>query len=115
MMPINFGRNVCVTHSINVDDFDTLIHTICTAYRGAVMNDINRDNVYRKLGVRPIINAVGKQTIRGGSTPSPLVRKAMEEADTSFVDMEELLSKSGDHIASLLGVEAAYITAGCSQ
>jgi len=77
------------------------------------MNDINRDNVYKKLGVRPMINAAGNQTIRGGSTPSPLVKKAMEEADTSFVEMEELLSKSGDHIASLLGVEAAYITAGC--
>ena len=71
------------------------------------------DNVYKKLGVRPVINAAGNQTVRGGSTPSPLVRKAMEEANTSFVEMAELLEKSGEHIASLLGVEAAYITSGC--
>jgi len=77
------------------------------------MIDQNWGNVYKKLGVRPLINASGNQTVRGGSTPSPAVRKAMEEADESYVEMVELLEKSGDHIASLLGVEAAYVTAGC--
>lgn len=77
------------------------------------MTDSNWGNVYKKLGVRPVINAAGNQTVRGGSTPSPLVRRAMEEANASFAEMEELLAKSGEHIASLLGVEAAYVTAGC--
>lgn len=77
------------------------------------MTDSNWGNVYKKLSARPVINAVGNQTVLGGSTLSPLVKKAMEEADMSFVEMEELLKKSGDHIASLLGVEAAYVTAGC--
>ena len=77
------------------------------------MTDSNRNNIYEKLGVRPVINAAGNQTVRGGSTPSALVRKAMEEANASFVEMSELLEKSGEHIASLLGVEAAYSTAGC--
>ena len=27
-------------------------------------------NVYKKLGARPVINATGNQTVRGGSTPS---------------------------------------------
>jgi L-seryl-tRNA(Ser) seleniumtransferase len=78
-----------------------------------VMTDSNWDNIYEKLGARPVINAAGNQTVQGGSTPSPAVRKAMEEADSSYVEMAELLEKSGDHIASLLGVEAAYVTAGC--
>ncbi len=77
------------------------------------MTDSNWGNVYKKLGTRPVINATGNQTVRGGYTTSHAVRKAMEEASASYVEMEELLAKSGEHIASLLGVEAAYITAGC--
>jgi len=77
------------------------------------MTDKNWGNVYKQLGVRPVINAAGNHTVRGGSTPSPVVKKAMEEADKSYVEMAELLQKSGDYIASLLGVEAAYVTAGC--
>ena len=69
--------------------------------------------VYRRLGARPVINATGNQTVRGGSTPSAAVRKAMQEANASYVEMAELLEKSGEHIASLLDVEAAYVTAGC--
>ena len=77
------------------------------------MTDSNWGNVYKKLGARPVINATGNQTVRGGSTPSHAVRKAMEEASASYVEMEELLAKSGEHIASLLGVESVYVTAGC--
>ena len=68
-------------------------------------------NVYKKLGARPLINATGNQTVRGGSTPSAVVRKAMLEADASYVEMAELLEKSGRFIAERLGVEDAYITA----
>ena len=70
-------------------------------------------NVYKKLGARPVINATGNQTVRGGSTPSATVRDAMRQADESYVEMEELLEKSGQFIAEQLGVEDAYITAGC--
>ena len=73
----------------------------------------NQGGVYQKLGVRPIINATGNLTARGGSTPSPMVREAMQEADKNYVEMSELLEKSGQHIAMQLGVEAAYPTAGC--
>ena len=71
------------------------------------------DNVYAKLGAVPIINAAGNSTAMGGSTPTPVVKQAMEEAEHYFVDMQELLEKTGDHIASLVGAEAAYVTAGC--
>ena len=70
-------------------------------------------NVYTRFGIRPLINAVGNQTVRGGSTPSAAVRAAMDGADVNFVDMETFLKKSGDFIASFLDVEAAYVTAGC--
>ena len=71
------------------------------------------ENIYARLGATPIINAAGNSTAMGGSTPTPAVKQAMEEAEQHFVDMEELLEKSGDHIASLVGAEAAYVTAGC--
>ena len=71
------------------------------------------ENVYERIGARPVINAGGNTTTWGGSTPPAEVRRAMEQAGESFVEMEELLAASGDHLAGLLGVEAAYPAAGC--
>ena len=70
-------------------------------------------NVYKRLGVRPLINAGGTQTLWGGSTLSPEVMGAMVDANSNYVEMEELLDKAGEHVAQLMGVEAAYITSGC--
>jgi D-glucosaminate-6-phosphate ammonia-lyase len=67
---------------------------------------------YAALGVRPIINARGHQTVLGGSTPSPRVRQAMEAAERYYVEMPELLARSGEIISHLLECEAAYITSG---
>lgn len=69
--------------------------------------------VYKRLGVRPLINAGGTQTLWGGSTLSPEVMGAMVDANSNYVEMEELLNKAGEHVAKLMGVEAAYITSGC--
>jgi L-seryl-tRNA(Ser) seleniumtransferase len=77
------------------------------------MTNQNWGYVYNRLGARPVINAAGNQTVLGGSILSPAVKAAMEAASASYVEMEELLAKSGEHIASLLGVEAAYVTSGC--
>jgi L-seryl-tRNA(Ser) seleniumtransferase len=60
-----------------------------------------------------MINATGNLTVLGGSTPSAAVRKAMQEADGCYVEMAELLEKTGQYIATQLDVEAAYPTAGC--
>ena len=77
------------------------------------MTSVSDRSIYERIGARPVINAGGNTTIWGGSTPSPSVMRAMEEAGNSFVEMEELLETSGAHIADLLDVEAAYVTAGC--
>ena len=71
-------------------------------------------SVYSRLGVRPIINAQGNRTVLGGSATTPAVAAAMEEANHTYVEMRELLEKSGEFIAEMLGVEAAYVTSGCS-
>ena len=64
-------------------------------------------DVYTKLGVRHVVNAMGNQTVLGGSSPSDVVRESMENANLNYVEMRELLEKSGDFIAELLGTEAA--------
>ena len=69
--------------------------------------------VYERLGVRRVINAWGYNTALGASAPSQEVRDAMDEATGSYVEMRELLEKSGEIIADLLGAEAAYVTSGC--
>ena len=71
-------------------------------------------NVYEQLGVTPLINARGNNTVLGGSTPSARVRRAMLEAEGSYADMQQLLERSGAVIASLLGAEAAYVTSGAA-
>ena len=68
--------------------------------------------VYQRLGVQPVINARGMNTMASGSLMPQAVLDAMAEASKSFVDMEELNRKAGEHIASRIGVEAAHVTSG---
>lgn len=69
-------------------------------------------NVYERLGVRRVINAWGVATELGGWTPSRKVMQAMERANDATVEMQDLLEKSGEFIADILGVEAVYVTSG---
>jgi len=71
-------------------------------------------NIYRTLGMRELINAEGTITRLGGCVMDPAVVAAMAEAAKSFVDLNQLLAKAGQHAAALLGVEAAYITSGAA-
>jgi L-seryl-tRNA(Ser) seleniumtransferase len=68
--------------------------------------------VYQRLGVQPMINARGMNTMASGSLMPQPVLDAIAEAATAFVDMEELNRKAGEHIAKLIGVEAAHVTSG---
>jgi D-glucosaminate-6-phosphate ammonia-lyase len=67
---------------------------------------------YKKLGVRPFINAAGTYTILSGSLLPERARRAMEEASHCFVRLEDLQKAVGERIAQLLGVEAAMVTSG---
>ena len=72
------------------------------------------EGVYDRLGVRKLINGHGTLTRLGGSRIAPAVTAAMAEAALHFVDLDELLAKSGEYVAKLIGVEAAYITSGAA-
>lgn len=69
--------------------------------------------VYQELGVRRVVNAFGHGTVLGGSMLNPTVRAAMEDANRTFVSMDELLDKAGRVIAGILGAEAVFLTSGC--
>src|SRR5206468_8636569 len=71
-----------------------------------------RMSVYERLGVRPVINARGMNTMAGGSIMPAPVLQAMTEAAAAFVDVGELNRRAGEHIARLLGVPAAHVTSG---
>ncbi len=79
------------------------------------MKSGSSSNVYDELGVKPIINALGgNMTLLGGSILSPKVNQAMQEANRYYVNMKELLDRTGEIIAEILGAEAAYVTPGCA-
>src|SRR5437899_6573818 len=70
-------------------------------------------NLYRSIGVRPVINARGTFTIITGSTTLPEVKRAMDEASRGFVNMDELMDGVGKRLAELTGAEWGIVTAGC--
>ena len=70
-------------------------------------------DVYRAIGVRPVINAHGTYTIITGSTTLPVVKLAMDQASRSFVQMDELMDGVGKRLAELSGAEWGIVTAGC--
>ena len=70
--------------------------------------------IYRAIGVRPLINAAGTYTTLTGSVVSARVRQAMDEASRCFVPLIELQRVAGARIAKLLGTEAAMVTSGAA-
>lgn len=78
------------------------------------MSDESSREIYEELGVRPVINVTGgNRTLLGGSILSTKVSRAMQVANRYYVDMKELLDRTGEIIAELLGCEAAHVTPGC--
>lgn len=71
-------------------------------------------DLYRELGLEPIINAAGTLTKLGGSIMPAEVVQAMADASHDFVDMSELHLAAGRRIAELVGVEAAHVCAGAT-
>ena len=69
-------------------------------------------DMYARLGVEPLINAAGTYTALSASLMPAEVVAAMERASRQFVSLHELHDAAGTHIASLVGAEAALVTAG---
>ena len=53
------------------------------------------ENLFTKIGVRPIVNARGTFTIISGSQSLPEVKQAMYEASKYYVQMDEMMAAVG--------------------
>lgn len=71
--------------------------------------------VFKELGIEPIINAHGHPTTIGGNNPSEAVKEAMNDASVDYVKMSELVEVTGKRIAEMLDVPAAMVTPGCAS
>jgi len=82
-----------------------------TATTGGLPGD---PNIFRSIGVEPIINCRGTFTIIGGSIERPEVRAAMEASSKDFVQYDELADGIGKRLAELTGAEWGMVSAGCA-
>lgn len=71
-------------------------------------------DIYRKLGVRPVINCATTYTRLGGSIMAPQVAQAMADSAGAFVDIFQLQEAVGKRLAELTGNEAAYVSNGAA-
>ena len=71
-------------------------------------------NMFRTLGVEPLINCRGTFTIIGGSLERPSVRAAMEAASKSFVQYDELADGIGKKLGELTKSPWGMVSAGCA-
>jgi len=80
----------------------------------SILKDEVEQNIFRSIGVEPIINCRGTFTIIGGSIERPEVRAAMEAASQNFIQYDELADGIGRKLAELTGAEWGVVTAGCA-
>lgn len=70
--------------------------------------------VFRAIGVEPVINCRGTFTIIGGSVELPEVKDAIHAAADNFVQYDELAAGVGQHLAKLTGAEWGMVSSGCA-
>jgi L-seryl-tRNA(Ser) seleniumtransferase len=69
-------------------------------------------DVYRQLGIQPVINCRGTHTVIGASKMWPELHDAMAEASRHYVVLDELHDKIAARLADLMGCEDAMVTTG---
>ncbi|MCD7034555.1 DgaE family pyridoxal phosphate-dependent ammonia lyase [Metabacillus sp. GX 13764] len=68
-----------------------------------------------KYGLKRVVNASGRMSILGVSAPSDTVMDAMKTGGQNYVEIADLVDKSGEHIAGLLDAEAAVVVNSASS
>ena len=71
-------------------------------------------DIYKSIGVRPLINCRGTLTVISGSLELPEVRAAAEAAAQHHVALDELMEAIAARIAEITGAEWALVSAGCA-
>lgn len=73
------------------------------------------DSLNAKYGLKRVINASGRMSILGVSAPTDTVMEAMRQGGQRYVEIADLVDKAGDHIARILGAEAALVVNSASS
>ncbi|MDQ0719634.1 L-seryl-tRNA(Ser) seleniumtransferase [Paenibacillus sp. W4I10] len=68
-----------------------------------------------KYGLKRVINASGRMSILGVSAPTDSVMDAMKQGGQQYVEIADLVDKSGEYIAQLLGSESAVVVNSASS
>ncbi|HDZ8842829.1 MULTISPECIES: DgaE family pyridoxal phosphate-dependent ammonia lyase [Aeromonas] len=71
-------------------------------------------SVYEKYQLKPVINASGRMTILGVSTPEQEVVDAVNFGLGHYFEVKDLVNKTGAYLAGLLGVEDAVVVSCAS-
>src|SRR5262245_56924503 len=71
-------------------------------------------DIYKSIGVRPLINCRGTITVIGGSIELPEVRAAKDAANQRHVPLDELMEAVGKRLAELTGAEWGMVSSGCA-
>lgn len=70
------------------------------------------DNLYTRMGIRPMINCRGTITAVSGSTSLPEVKQAMYNASLYHVRLDEMMDAVGAELGKLTGAEWGIATTG---
>jgi uncharacterized pyridoxal phosphate-dependent enzyme len=76
---------------------------------------VAKRDYFAELGVRPFINAAGTYTTLTASLMAPEVMQAIDYCSKVYVHLNELHDRVGERIASLIGCEAAMVSAGAAS
>jgi L-seryl-tRNA(Ser) seleniumtransferase len=82
---------------------------------GSASGAVAKRDYFKELGIRPFINAAGTYTTLTASLMHPEVMQAIDYASKQFVHLQALHDACGQRIASLVGCEAAMVTAGAAS
>ncbi len=71
-------------------------------------------SIYEKYDLKQVINASGRMTILGVSTPSADVVETVSYGLNHYFEIKDLVNKTGAYIAKLLDVENAVVVSCAS-
>lgn len=71
-------------------------------------------SIYEKYQLKQVINASGRMTILGVSTPRKEVADVVNYGLNHFFEMKDLVNKTGAYIANMLNVESAVVVSCAS-
>lgn len=110
----NFSRRGFIRLATAVPLLSQIAARSAFANAASALGKDSRQNVYRRLGVKTVINCRGTWTYLSGSLEFPEVQAAQREAAQYFVNIMELQHAASRRLAELTGAEAGMVTSGAA-